>query len=122
MEGITINKHKGNVIAVLILLSYSFLLCFSGKSYSKEYEEVLEIYVGQTEVLTHSGVSRVSLGSGDLASVKVLKDAGQILLIGKKVGLTDLRVWMSNKLQKHYLLRILDQPPEVALEQVKKHL
>ncbi len=109
-------------IGTLLVFSLLIMALYPGQSHSKTYEEVLEIYVGQTEILSHANVSRVSIGSGDLASVKVLSDAGQILLIGKKTGLTDLRVWMRNKLQKHYLLRILDEPPEVALEQVKKHL
>ncbi len=114
------NTCKG--YRVTLLLICLFVIATPVVAATDRYEEVLEIYVGQTEILSHSNVSRVSIGSGDLASVKVLRDAEQILLIGKKVGLTDLRVWMRNKLQKHYLLRILDQPPEVAMEQVKKHL
>ena len=57
MEGKINNNHKGNVIAIMLLLSFSFILCYSDKSFSKEYEEVLEIYVGQTEILSHQGVS-----------------------------------------------------------------
>jgi len=98
------------------------VLLYSGLIYSQSHEDVLEIYVGQTEILSHANVSRVSIGSGKLVSVKVLRDAGQILLIGKKIGMTDLRVWLRNKQQKHYLVRILDQPPEIVLNQVKKHL
>jgi pilus assembly protein CpaC len=122
MEVRIYRKDKGLVVTILLLLSLIIVALHSSQTCAKTYEEVLEIYVGQTEILSHRGVSRVSIGSGDLASVKVLRDAGQILLIGKKTGLTDLRVWMRNKLQKHYLLRILDQPPEVAMEQVRKHL
>lgn len=91
-------------------------------AYTTAYEDVLEIYVGQTEILSHSYVKRISIGSGELASVKVLHDAGQLLIIGKKTGLTDLRVWKRNNQQMHYLLRILDKPPELSLEQVKTHL
>ncbi len=122
MDVVNIKIHKGFVVKILIICLLLPLLFYSTITFSKDYEEVLEIYVGQTEILSHSGVSRVSIGSGDLASVKVLHDAGQLLLIGKKVGLTDLRVWRRNKPQKHYLLRILEEPPEVALDQVKKHL
>jgi len=104
------------------LITMLFVLFYAGTVFSKSNEEVLEIYVGQTEILSHANVSRVSIGSGKLVSVKVLHDAGQILLIGKKVGTTDLRVWLRKQPQKHYLLRILDQPPEVVLDQVKKHL
>ena len=112
-------KHNANRFCIVLFL---FVLGYTSSSTAKEFDEVLELYVGQTEVISHTGVSRVSIGSGELASVKVLKDAGQLLLIGKKVGLTDLRVWKRNKQQKHYLIRILNQPPEVALDQVRKHL
>lgn len=121
MEGRKRYSHKGNVATIVVMLAIVFTLFYSGKSFSQS-EEVLEIYVGQTEILSHRGVTRISIGSGKLASVKVLQDAGQILIIGLKVGMTDLRVWMRNKVQKHYLLRVLDQPPEIVLDLVKKHL
>jgi len=114
--------HKGIVSVLTLIISSVLLASYSGKVLSQTHEEVLEIYVGQTEILSHRGVSRVSIGSGKLASVKVLRDAGQILIIGKKIGMTDLRVWKRGGAQKHYLLRILDQPPEIVLDQVKKHL
>jgi len=120
---IAVRKNEnGIVLKSALILSLFFSLLYSNSSFSKSNEEVLEIYVGQTEILSHRGISRVSIGSGKLASVKVLHDAGQLLIIGKKVGLTDLRIWMRNKVQKHYLLRVLDQPPEVIIEQVKNHL
>jgi len=121
MKNIANNNNKTMMVR-LIILSVIMVLFYSAQAFSKTHEEVLEIYVGQTEILSHRGISRVSIGSGKLASVKVLHDAGQILLIGKKVGMTDLRVWKRDKTQKHYLLRILDQPPEIILNQVKKHL
>jgi len=120
MDGFMKYTCKG--YTAVLLMMCSLMMGLADKAYAGTYEEVLEIYVGQTEILSHRNVSRVSIGSGDLASVKVLHDAEQVLLIGKKVGLTDLRVWTRNKQQKHYLLRVLDQPPEVALEQIKMHL
>lgn len=117
---VNIRNHRN--INYVVFIAVLFSLFYSGIASSRVNEEVLEIYVGQTEILSHANVKRVSIGSGQLVSVKVLRDSGQILLIGKQIGMTDLRVWLRNRPQKHYLVRVLDQPPEIILDQVRKHL
>ncbi len=87
-----------------------------------QYGEVMELFVGQTEILTYPSVRRVAIGNGQLADVKVLSDVGQVLLIAKNTGVTDLRVWLNDGSQHKHLLRILSQPTNHVLTQVRAHL
>lgn len=86
------------------------------------YKDTLELVVGQTEVIAFPDVRRVAIGNGALADVKVLSDVGQVLLIAKSPGVTDLRIWLRNGKQERHLLRVMSQLPEDALEQVRTHL
>ena len=105
-----------------MVLGALVLVLFITPALAQYPSEVFEVYVGQTEILTAKDVTRISLGSGNYADVKVLSDAGQVLILAKKTGTTDLRLWFRNGKQSHYLLRILDQPPELVLQQVQQHL
>jgi len=98
------------------------LLMFTAYDSCHAKTKILRIHVGQTEVLSYSGITRVSLGSGKFATVKVLRDVGQILLIGKQEGVTDLRIWDKNGKQTYYQLIISMSSPELVLEKVKHHL
>lgn len=106
---------------VIVMLS----ICAIGFAQAQtvwDSNRILDLYVGQTEILSFRGVNRVSVGDGALADVKVLEDVGQILLIAKEAGVTDLRVWQSGGRQSQYMLRVHTQSPEYVLEQVRAHL
>jgi len=105
---------KATLISVLLVFSL-FENCYSET-------KTLNLHVGQTEVLNYRNITRVSLGSGSIASVKVLKDVGQLLLIGKKVGVTDLRIWGEHGKHTYYQLVITKESPESILQQVQRHL
>jgi len=105
-----------------------FLLCLlvAGAAVSQNgpesYDEVIDIIAGQTDILTYRGVRRVSIGDDALLDVKVLQDAGQILLIGKNPGVTDLRVWLRDGRQTSFVVQVMKQAPAKALAQVEANL
>lgn len=82
----------------------------------------IQLIVGQTELLAYKNVIRVAIGNGQLADVKVFKDAGQILLLGKQAGLTDLRVWRKDGKEDHRIIRISTRPPAEVLREVEMQL
>ena len=89
---------------------------------AKTYDDTIELVAGQTDILSYHGVTRVSIGDGSLADVSVLDDAGQVLIIAKSSGITDLRIWTNTGEQFDYLLRIVDLPAGEILNQVREHL
>ena len=102
------------------LIVLSLLLCSAVSA--QPYDDTIELVAGQTDILSYRGVTRVSIGNGALADVNVLDDAGQILIIAKSSGITDLRIWTDSGDQFDYLLRIVDLPSEEVLNQVRGHL
>ena len=69
----------------------------------------LELQVGHTRLLPAPGVTRVAIGDGDIAEVKIIEATSEILLIGRKAGTTDLRTWQDDGSQ-YRRIRVL--PPE----------
>lgn len=104
---------------LLLFVLYFFITL---PAFAKTYDDTIELVAGQTDILSHGNVTRVSIGNGALADVSVLEDAGQVLIIAKSPGITDLRIWTDEGQQVQYLLRIVNLPPAEILGQVREHL
>ena len=84
--------------------------------------EFLMINIGQSEVLSYENVTRVSIGDGKLIKVEVLRDSGQILVIGLARGTTDLRIWSKKSHIKHFRIRVQKDIPDNIYPKVKQQL
>lgn len=87
-----------------------------------QYSETIEARVGQTELFSHRGVQRVSVGNHKLADVKFLPESSEVLFIAKEVGVTDLRIWLKSGKQVSYLIRIREEGASDVLAEVNGHL
>lgn len=68
---------------------------------------VLSLLTGQSLLLRYPSVKRVSASDGAVIDVKVFDDTQEILLLGKKEGLTDLRIWTRDGASTAYLIKVL---------------
>jgi len=82
----------------------------------------ITVAAGQTRLLRAPGVERVAVGDGQVLDVKVLEDAGQVLLIARKPGLTDLRVWAGGRQRAAYLVEVTAAAPAAVLEEVRARI
>ena len=105
-----------------MLVTVFFVLLNSPLQAASTSNKSMDLYLGQSEMLTIKNISRISVGNGALLDVKILQDSGQVLLLAKNTGITDLRVWQKNGQQSRYQFRIMQQSPEQILEQVQSHL
>ncbi len=110
-----------------LLSSYMLLLVFSMFNASQVQaadspKKLMDLYLGQSEILSIKNVRRISVGNGALLDVRVLDNSNQILLLAKNTGITDLRVWQKNGIQSRYQFRIMQQSPEQVLMQIQSHL
>jgi pilus assembly protein CpaC len=78
---------------------------------AKPAPETLVVPLGQTLLLSYPTVKRVSAGDGALLDVKVFEDTQEILLLGKKEGTTDLRVWTRDGHSRAFLVRVANAAP-----------
>lgn len=66
------------------------------------------LYVRAGHTLVEAGfdgtLQRIALGDGRLADVRLIEDTNELLLIGKKPGTTDIRMWYQNGQQQHVRL------------------
>jgi len=108
------------IYCVFVILFSVFTL--SPVQAANKANKLIDLYLGQSEMLSVKDVQRISVGNGALMDVKVLHDSSQILLLAKNSGITDLRVWQKNGQQSRYQFRIMKQSPEQVLEQVQSHL
>lgn len=81
--------------------------------------ERIDLRVGETLLLSADSVRRVAIGNGKLAEVHLLKDQGQILLIGNAMGITDLRVWDKQNRHTRYQLHVDGASKVTELEQIR---
>jgi pilus assembly protein CpaC len=77
---------------------------------------ILTLPAGQSLLMRYPGVRRVTVADGNVVDVKVFDDTQEILVLGKKDGLTDLRIWNRDGTSTAFLLKVLGiaDPPLVA--------
>jgi len=75
---------------------------------------VLSVPVGQSLLIRSPGVKRVSAGDGATVDVKVFDDTQEILVLGRRAGTTDLRIWSRDGTSTAYLLQVLGIVDPVA--------
>jgi pilus assembly protein CpaC len=68
---------------------------------------VLSVPVGQSLLIRSPGAKRVSAGDGATIDIKVLDDTQEILVLGRKAGTTDLRIWSRDGSSIAYLVQVL---------------
>jgi pilus assembly protein CpaC len=68
---------------------------------------VLTLPVGQSLLIRSPGVKRVSAGDGTTVDIKVFDDTQEILVLGRKAGTTDLRIWARDGSSVAYLVQVL---------------
>ena len=71
---------------------------------------VLTLPAGQSLLMRYPGIKRVSASDGSVIDVKVFDDTQEILVLGKKEGLTDLRIWSRDGATVGYLIKVLGIP------------
>lgn len=77
---------------------------------------------GQTRVITVPNIKRVAVGDGNLVEVKAFRDTNQVLLVGDKVGVTDMRTWDFNGHQSRYQVRVVAGGPNVSAKDLREML
>ncbi|MGH8177230.1 MAG: type II and III secretion system protein family protein [Steroidobacter sp.] len=75
---------------------------------------VLTLPTGQSLLMRYPSAKRVSAGDGAVIDVKVFDDTQEILVLGKKEGLTDLRIWGRDGSTVAYLVKVLGIPDPLA--------
>lgn len=75
---------------------------------------VLSVPEGQSLVIRTPGVKRVSAGDGATIDIKVLDDTQEILVLGRRAGTTDLRIWSRDGSSVAYLVQVLGVVDPIA--------
>ncbi|HEY5806470.1 MAG TPA: pilus assembly protein N-terminal domain-containing protein [Povalibacter sp.] len=76
---------------------------------------VLSLPTGQSLLIRQPNVRRVAAGDGAIIDVKVFDDTQEILVLGRKEGLTDLRIWSRDGTTVAYLIKVLGIPDAPAI-------
>ena len=79
---------------------------------------VLSLPTGQSLLMRYPNVRRVAAGDGEVIDIKVFDDTQEILVLGRKEGLTDLRIWTRDGATTAYLIKVLGipDPPRAPVE------
>lgn len=76
---------------------------------------VLSLPAGQSLLMRYPNVRRVAAGDGAIIDIKVFDDTQEVLVLGKKEGLTDLRIWTRDGATVAYLIKVLGIPDAPAM-------
>lgn len=71
---------------------------------------VFAVPVGQSLLMRYTQPKRVAAGDGNVIDVHVFDDTQEILVLGKREGVTDLRIWGRDGSQVAYLVKVLGIP------------
>jgi pilus assembly protein CpaC len=72
-------------------------------------DRTMELYVGSVKTMKFGSVRRIAVGNDSVLAASVL-DSGQVLLIPKSAGLTDLQVWSGADQPKVFHIRVDGTP------------
>jgi pilus assembly protein CpaC len=76
---------------------------------------VLALPTGQSLLMRYPNPKRVAAGDGTVIDVRVFDDTQEIMVLGKKEGTTDLRIWGRDGSQIAYLIKVLGNPDPIQL-------
>jgi pilus assembly protein CpaC len=79
-------------------------LCLAHPRQSAAADVMLDMQVGETRVLTHSGVSRVAVGNGQVLSA-IAAEFGEVIVFAREAGETSLHIWTGKK-RAAYAVRV----------------
>lgn len=102
--------------ALRFISRIGFLCLFSSVGFAADNSldttpvSVLTLPTGQSLLMRYPNVRRVAAGDGGVIDVKVFDDTQEILVLGKKEGLTDLRIWGRDGSTVAYLVKVLGIP------------
>lgn len=83
---------------------------------------VLSLPEGQSLLMRYPEAKRVAAGDGTIIDVKVFEDTREIMVLGKREGVTDLRIWNRDGASIAYLVRVLgigDPTAEVVAQSLE---
>ena len=83
---------KPKIIAVYLLVMYAQI------GMADIRHQPMTLYVGQSEFISDSSISKVAVGSDEILSAVGIDNKG-ILITGMKSGDTTIKVWRKNSLQ-----------------------
>jgi pilus assembly protein CpaC len=99
-------------VSVLVLLA-AMAAQAADQSLDASPVSVLTLPSGQSLLMRYPGVKRVSAADGNVIDVRVFDDTQEILVLGKREGLTDLRIWNRDGSSTAYLIKVLGIPDPV---------
>jgi len=67
----------------------------------------LTIPSGQSLVIHYPAVKRIAAGDGSIIDVKVFEDTDEVLVIARKEGVTDLRIWGRDGTAAAHVVKVL---------------
>lgn len=103
-------------MTVMKSLRLGLLLILSGISIvtaETRLTEAHQVRVGHTLLIKAPGVERVAFGDGEIAEVEVIEETEEILIIGRRTGRSDLRIWTASDTQ-HLDIQVIAQQPLTA--------
>jgi pilus assembly protein CpaC len=101
--------YYGAILLVLACASSSIVRAQQASMESAPVS-VLTLPVGQSLLMRYPNAKRVAAGDGTVIDVKVFEDTQEILLLGKREGVTDLRIWGRDGTTIAYLVNVLAAP------------
>ncbi|MFV0478337.1 MAG: type II and III secretion system protein family protein [Parahaliea sp.] len=81
--------------------------------------------VGETYVVSAPDLKRVAVGDGDILQVEALESVGEVLVIAKELGVSDVIVWNKNGNKKRYVIDVkkhVNGPTEALVRELFKDI
>ncbi|WP_417764753.1 type II and III secretion system protein family protein [Shewanella chilikensis] len=65
-----------------------------------------QLTVGETYIIPAKSLKRVAVGNGDILQVEALEEVGEVLVIAKEPGISDVIIWDLNGKKKRVLINV----------------
>ncbi len=104
------------VIKIITIVAASFFMLLSNAQ-SEEVREI-QLYVGAVKTIQVGTVERIAVGAESILSTTIL-DTGDVLLIPKEPGVTDIQIWKPGNRLVKYRVTVSFFDPEQQLKVIQ---
>jgi pilus assembly protein CpaC len=80
----------------------SLLACMAVSGFA---QNVIELYVGEIEILKVNDIQRIAVGNASVLSTSMLNN-GQMLIIGEAEGDSNVHIWFNDGSEQDYMVRV----------------
>lgn len=95
-----------NIRRFLVLCCLFVVSPWLSAAESSQEPPIQQLTVGQTHIIPAKSLKRIAVGNGEILQVEALEKVGEVLVIAKEPGISDVVIWDKRGNKQRYLINV----------------